>query len=66
MKKLFKLFSLFQAARGGYGAKPWKGGRNHHQAYGQRGGPGYGYGQRRPRGMKGMLVEAVMSRLFRR
>lgn len=65
MKKLFKLFSLVQAARSGYGAKPWKGGRNR-RAYGQPGGSAYGYGGRRSRGLKGRLVEAVINRLFRR
>lgn len=74
MKKLLKLAALVQAARRGTGPasyEPWQGkkwkGRKH-QGYGPAHDPyGHGpYAHRRPRGLKGMLVEAIVSRLFRR
>lgn len=77
MKKLLKLLTLIQAVRhgGGYAArgyKPWKGkkwkrGRHYgYDPYGY-GPPPYGsqpYG--RPKGIKGMVVEAILHRWLRR
>jgi hypothetical protein len=77
MKKLLKLLTLIQAVRhgGGYAArgyKPWKGRkwkRSKRYAYDPHGyGPGYGpqpYGPQpygRPKGIKGMVVEAILRR----
>ena len=75
MKKLLKLFSIIQAvrygarSRGGYhgpGKKYWK--KRSHTPYGH--GPSaygspYGY-PRKSRGIKGLLVEALVQRLLRR
>jgi hypothetical protein len=82
VKKLLKLLALAQAARHGHAAyraagarKPWKHekrkGRWHdphhgHHPYGYHGmGPGP-YGRARPRGLKGVIVEAILHRLLRR
>ena len=81
MKKLLKLLTMIQAVRhgGGYAArgyKPWKGKqwkRGKRYAYDPYGyGSGYGshpYGPQaygRPKGVKGMVVEAILRRLLRR
>ena len=76
MKKLLKLLALAQAARHGHAAyraagarKPWKRGKwkgQWHHPYGYHGmGPGP-YGRARPRGLKGVIVEAILHRLLRR
>lgn len=71
MRKLLKLIGLVQAARYGLGAqgrygKPWKKGkkRYHAAAYGPQGYPPYG--RRGSGGLKGMVLEAILRRLFRR
>jgi hypothetical protein len=73
VKKLLKLLALVQAARHGHaayraagGRKPWKRKGRRHYPYGHHGaGPGP-YGRARPRGLKGVIVEAVLHRLLRR
>ncbi len=78
-KKIAKLiFSLWQSRQPGYGyghGKPWKykkqkgyKGRRHwdHGGYPPYG-HGYGYpGHYRPRGVKGLIVDAVLRRLLHR
>jgi hypothetical protein len=67
VKKLLKILGLIQGARHGYGAyghKPWK--KRKRYAYGPYDHPSHGYGGRRPKGLKGLLVEAILHRLLRR
>ena len=81
MKKLLKLLSLYQAARHGHrhgpSYKPWKGKKaRKHDRYGGYGRPlpsppyGYGfdhspYGHARPRGLKGVVIDAIVRKLLK-
>jgi hypothetical protein len=80
LKKLVKLVSLVQAVRHGhaYGRtayKPWKGkkrwkgyGYGPYDARGYHRPSGYGYGPHghgRPRGLKGLILEAILRRLLK-
>jgi hypothetical protein len=77
LKKLRKLVHLVQAARYGHpphkpgkGKKKWRRhGYGRYDHYGPPPGAGYGYGpppygHGRPRGLKGLILEAVLRRLF--
>lgn len=78
MKNLLKFLALARAARHGrfHGHKPWKAKKwKKHRAYGYDpryshspyGHGPYGYGPPpRPRGLKGLILEAILHRLLRR
>jgi hypothetical protein len=72
VKKLLKLLALVQTARHGraYHAagarKPWKRKGRRHHPYGYHGMGPDPYGRARPRGLKGVIVEAILHRLLRR
>lgn len=64
----------YPPAYGSHPYKPWKKGKKHRRPYGWHAGLGYGsgpyddrpYGYQRPRGIKNLIIEAVLHRLLKR